>query len=130
MNEVMRQLEIQFFWPLTEQIPLELDYANCEKPKYTMSGTTGIIIGTDLIPVDTENLEQVFDFLAGHNSTEHEEEHEIDNVEEFGIEDDEDDSQPIHIKKYSDKKATIVDILCNKTFEREGKIFELRPSKP
>ena len=47
MNEVMRQLEIQFFWPLTEQIPLELDYANCEKPKYTMSGTTGIIIGTN-----------------------------------------------------------------------------------
>jgi len=29
----MSQLEIQFFWPLTEQIPLELDYANCEKPK-------------------------------------------------------------------------------------------------
>ncbi len=29
----MNQLEIQFFWPLTEQIPLGLDYANCEKPK-------------------------------------------------------------------------------------------------
>ena len=23
------QLEIQFFWPLTEQIPLELDYEGC-----------------------------------------------------------------------------------------------------
>jgi hypothetical protein len=33
MNEVMRQTEIQFFWPLTEQMPLELDYSNCEKPK-------------------------------------------------------------------------------------------------
>ena len=31
----MNQLEIQFFWPLTEQIPLELDYANCEKPKFS-----------------------------------------------------------------------------------------------
>ena len=43
------------------------------------------------------------------------------------IDDDEDD-EPIHIKKYTDKKATIVDILCNKTFEREGKIFELNES--
>lgn len=24
-----KQLEIQFFWPLTEQIPLDLDYSNC-----------------------------------------------------------------------------------------------------
>ena len=26
----MNQLEIQFFWPLTEQIPLDLDYTNCD----------------------------------------------------------------------------------------------------
>ena len=25
----MQQLEIQFFWSLTEQIPLELDYTGC-----------------------------------------------------------------------------------------------------
>jgi hypothetical protein len=24
-----RQLEIQYFWPLTEQIPLDLDYTDC-----------------------------------------------------------------------------------------------------
>jgi hypothetical protein len=29
----MRQQEIQFFWPLTEQVPLDLDYSDCEKPK-------------------------------------------------------------------------------------------------
>jgi len=30
----MNQLEIQFFWPLTEQIPLELDYGGCDtRPK-------------------------------------------------------------------------------------------------
>lgn len=28
----MTQLEIKFFWPLTEQIPLDLDYTNCTKP--------------------------------------------------------------------------------------------------
>lgn len=33
----MRQLEIQFFWPLTEQIPLDLDYTGCEKLKFEKS---------------------------------------------------------------------------------------------
>ena len=41
----MRQVEIQFFWSLTEQMPLELDYANCEKPK--LHNDTGTIIGTN-----------------------------------------------------------------------------------
>ena len=31
------QLNFQFFWPLTEQIPLDLDYTNCEKPKLSVS---------------------------------------------------------------------------------------------
>ena len=33
----MKQQEIQFFWPLTEQIPLELDYSGCERPQLTCS---------------------------------------------------------------------------------------------
>jgi len=40
----MNQLEIQLFWPLTEQMPLELDYSNCEKPKlytHNMITSTG-----------------------------------------------------------------------------------------
>jgi hypothetical protein len=40
----MQQLEISFFYPLTEQVPLDLDYSNCEKPKLY---TTGIIVGTN-----------------------------------------------------------------------------------
>ena len=37
---MMYQQEIQFFWPLTEQIPLDLDYSDCNKPKlYTIDGT-------------------------------------------------------------------------------------------
>jgi len=27
----MKQLELQYFWPLTEQIPLDLDYSECSK---------------------------------------------------------------------------------------------------
>lgn len=37
----MQQQEIQFFWPLTEQIPLDLDYSDCVKPKLTTSMGTG-----------------------------------------------------------------------------------------
>jgi hypothetical protein len=29
----MQQLEIKYFFPLTEQIPLDLDYKLCEPPK-------------------------------------------------------------------------------------------------
>ena len=30
-----KQLQIEFFWPLTEQVPLDLDYTDCVKPQYT-----------------------------------------------------------------------------------------------
>lgn len=42
----MNQLEIEYFFPLTEQIPLGLDYTGCDKPKltyYPLSGGTGTI---------------------------------------------------------------------------------------
>jgi hypothetical protein len=29
MGLIMQQLNIQYFWPLTEQIPLDLDYTDC-----------------------------------------------------------------------------------------------------
>ena len=40
------QLEFKFFFPLTEQIPLGLDYTDCEKPKlYVPHNSIGHIIG-------------------------------------------------------------------------------------
>ncbi len=44
----MYQQSIQFFWPLTEQIPLDLNYADCEKPKLTIptDGITGMAFTT------------------------------------------------------------------------------------
>jgi len=44
----MHQQEIQFFWPLTEQIPLDLDYAPCEPPKLTVAYDTGVTFTTGL----------------------------------------------------------------------------------
>ena len=43
----MYQQEIQFFWPLTEQIKLDLDFTECDKPKiYTTIpiGSTGTVL--------------------------------------------------------------------------------------
>jgi hypothetical protein len=43
----MYQTEIQFFWPLTEQIPLDLDYTGCVtkntlKYNASLAGGTGV----------------------------------------------------------------------------------------
>ena len=51
----MHQLEIKFFWPLTEQIPLDLDYTRCyeyrdeqrRKDKISSVVDTGNFVLTD-----------------------------------------------------------------------------------
>ena len=43
---IMIQREIEFFWPLTQQIPLELDYSVCEKPRFSLP--INAINGTNL----------------------------------------------------------------------------------
>ena len=43
-------------------------------------------------------------------------------------EDDEENNETKYVKQYTDKKATIIDILCDKKFEREGKLKELNDS--
>ena len=48
----MEQLELKFFWPLTEQVPLDLDFTPCEefykKQSVTAYGTlNGNVLTTD-----------------------------------------------------------------------------------
>ena len=50
----MYQHEIEFFWPLTEQIPLDLDYSVCRKPS---------------IAVTTNNIGTRFPVTGGTNLT-------------------------------------------------------------
>jgi hypothetical protein len=67
---------------------------------------------SDHISVATENLEQVFDFLAGHNSPEHdefehEEENEFEHEEEFGNEEAEEEftsEEPINQEEESENQ--------------------------
>jgi hypothetical protein len=47
----MQQLEIQYFFPLTEQIKLDLDFTECDKPKlYT---TLSLIGGSGMTLMST-----------------------------------------------------------------------------
>jgi hypothetical protein len=51
----MQQTEIKFFWPLTEQIPLGLDYTGCAKPPIVLAEqqvlfTTGATWATAINP--------------------------------------------------------------------------------
>ena len=48
--------------------------------------------------------------------------------ERMNAEDEEDGADHKHIKSYTDKKATIIDVICDKKFEREGKLKELNDS--
>ena len=59
-----KQIEFKFFWPLTEQIPLDLDYTDCERPKlytphtggYTINATTGTSWVTTSTDISTATL--------------------------------------------------------------------------
>ena len=41
------QREIEFFWPLTEQIELDLDYSVCKRPSLTCNSTIGQVLTTN-----------------------------------------------------------------------------------
>jgi hypothetical protein len=43
-----KQEEIKFFFPLTEQIPLGLDYNGCEKPKISVPFSDGLGLTTTI----------------------------------------------------------------------------------
>jgi DNA polymerase elongation subunit (family B) len=48
--------------------------------------------------------------------------------EKIALDEEEENDYGNHIKTYTNKKATIVDILCDKKFEREGKLTEVNES--
>ena len=45
----MQHLEIQYFYPLTEQIPLGLDYTDCVKPKLWTTIDSGMTLSLSAI---------------------------------------------------------------------------------
>ena len=49
----MSQLEIEYFWPLTEQISLDLDYSNCSPYQYHMETPNISGIGKLIIDSNT-----------------------------------------------------------------------------
>lgn len=66
----MYQQEIQFFWPLTEQIPLDLDYSDCVRPKLTVANTSfGTGLTTSTFPTGTSWLAVNAAFRLQENTT-------------------------------------------------------------
>jgi hypothetical protein len=63
----MYQKEIEFFWPLTEQIQLDLDYSRCVKPSVTANIVNG---GTSIAMVSPSNLTWTTTVTASEISTE------------------------------------------------------------
>lgn len=60
----MKQLELEFFFPLTEQIPLDLDYSNCAKSVFTnntiiSNGGTYTITDSNIQTGISLNLDQL-----------------------------------------------------------------------
>jgi hypothetical protein len=73
------QQEIKFFWPLTEQIPLELDYTGCAKyiptdynclssvsltgvtlVNYPTTWTTSINVDTNNVTITSKNIPPLY----------------------------------------------------------------------
>jgi hypothetical protein len=63
----MNQLEIKFFWSLTEQIPLELDYTGCEAPKLSVPSGTYQSIGIGSFDNITTGVTSISPFLRIEN---------------------------------------------------------------
>jgi DNA polymerase elongation subunit (family B) len=78
----------------------------CEKWLETKVRTANNISGVS----DVTTIESLFEKMA-------QDEEEDDAVGYY--------KKPNYVKKYNDKQATIVDILCDKTFQRDNKLYEL-----
>ena len=59
----MYQQELKFFWPLTEQIPFDLDYSDCERPKLSLP----ISAATNCVLTSRSNWDNtIVNFTASH----------------------------------------------------------------
>jgi hypothetical protein len=66
----MKQLEIEFFWPLTEQIPLDLDYTDCDSPKYYWTDAitnNSVLMSNGSIGATSWNVPQTLAFTPSFN---------------------------------------------------------------
>lgn len=55
------QLEFKFFWPLTEQIPLDLDYTGCDTKIIMAPSSYGSVSFINAVDTDIRNTTIVFD---------------------------------------------------------------------
>lgn len=67
----MTQLEIQYFYPLTEQMELELDYTDCDRPKLwstTNNVFTGSVLTSNGVTTTLANVTNAIQFMPDTES--------------------------------------------------------------
>jgi len=99
--------EIDLVYPKTTPKSKEEVEQMCEK--WLSSQVRNISKSSDYVEATT--MEAYFEKLGGN-----EDDNELDNEYKH------------YVKSYTDKKATIIDILCDKKYERDGKLIELNVS--
>lgn len=60
ISAMTEQLEFKFFWPLTEQIPLDLDYTGCATKIFIASSLYGNITAVNIMNT-ARNKDIIFD---------------------------------------------------------------------
>ena len=126
-----------------ENLNIDLTFENCKKllRKIILSAfgyekmTEIDLVYPKIVPKSKEDIEKLCELwmetkIVNLKSTQNDlEENTIENLfEKMGLEEEEDENLKKNVKKYLDKKATIIEILCDKKFEREGKVIELNES--
>lgn len=61
IDTMTKQLEFKFFWPLTEQIPLDLDYTGCATKISIAPSSYGSVSFINAVDTDTRNTAIVLD---------------------------------------------------------------------
>ena len=133
---------IEYFEKLNIDLTPELCKSNLKNIILTAFGYEKIdcidIVYPKVVPKNKESVEKLFEkwiSMEVRNACKTAEFQEMNTLESIfekmgqAEEDDENEFNPNkYVKSYTNKKATIVDILCDKKFEREGKLNELNIS--
>lgn len=124
--EKMDQIDLVY----PKKPPKNLDELDVFCDKWLSSEVRNYNSNKDLL--DINNIEALFEKM--HMNEDHECEVDNDNQEGHGGYEEYENKykyynkEATNVKSYSDKKATIIDILCDKKYDREGKLRELNMS--
>lgn len=114
--------QIDLVYP--KKVPKDINELNILCEKWLSSEVRNFNLNSELLNINT--IENLFEKMYQNEEDENENDNNDDNNENKYYNNYKKDNYDI--KSYSNKKATIVDILCDKKYERDGKLKELNLS--